>query len=78
MRCDESSNVMVGKIMRERCTCRSKTHETPKQCVHTLKDSYPNVKSEQGNKKERLLCTCEAQWASNGLYMKMVKRYMAN
>ena len=40
--------------MRERCTYRSKTHETPKQCMHTLKGPYPDVKSDQDNKKERL------------------------
>ena len=50
----EYSNVMVGKIMRERCTYRSKTHETPKQCMHTLKGPYPDVKNDQDNKKERL------------------------
>ena len=30
--------------MKERCTCRPKAHETPKQCMHTLKDSYPGAK----------------------------------
>ena len=40
----ECSSVMVGKIMRERCTHKPKAHETPKQCMHTLKDSYPGAK----------------------------------
>ena len=47
----EYSNVMVGKIMRERCTYRSKTHETPKQCIHMLESPYSGVKSEQDSKK---------------------------
>ena len=40
--------------MRERDTYKSKTHETPKQCMHTLKGLYPCAKCEQEDKKERL------------------------
>ena len=40
--------------MRERCTYKSKTHETPKQWMHTLKGPYLGAKCEQGDKKEML------------------------
>ena len=49
----ECSKVMVGKIMRERCTCRSKTHETLKQCMPTLKGPYPDAKKKKVSKPIR-------------------------